>query len=112
MAAIKSAVEMGSHGVEFDIHHTYDGETILMHDKTLERTSESKPGRKCPLTKKIAALQYSDIKNNCQLKNGEEIPLLDDVLEYMVKFDIYVFVEFKDFPGPETMFTLKKYYED
>lgn len=52
-AAIRSAVEVGSGGVEFDIQHTLDGFPILMHDKTLERTSTHKEGMRCPLDSKI-----------------------------------------------------------
>ena len=37
--AMTKAVEAGAHGLEFDVHRTKDGEIVLIHDDTLERTT-------------------------------------------------------------------------
>lgn len=40
VAAIRHGVEAGADAIEFDIHATRDGRIVLIHDDTLERTSD------------------------------------------------------------------------
>lgn len=40
--AIKSAVEKGVHMIEFDVRMTKDGHLVLMHDETVNRTTNGK----------------------------------------------------------------------
>jgi len=42
LAALRLAVEMGSQGVEYDVHVTKDGVPVLMHDAKLDRTTTGK----------------------------------------------------------------------
>ena len=39
MAAFRQAREMGAEGFELDVHRTADGEIVVFHDPTLERTT-------------------------------------------------------------------------
>lgn len=38
MLSFQKAYEMGVDGIEFDVRATKDGELILMHDETVDRT--------------------------------------------------------------------------
>ena len=40
MAAFQRAVDMGVNEIETDVHFTRDGELVLLHDHTLERTTD------------------------------------------------------------------------
>lgn len=40
MEAYRRAVEMGADAVELDVHLTADGKLVLMHDETVERTTD------------------------------------------------------------------------
>lgn len=40
LAAFKSAIECGVDAVEFDLHGTADGEIVVIHDATLDRTTD------------------------------------------------------------------------
>ncbi|MGZ6214187.1 MAG: glycerophosphodiester phosphodiesterase, partial [Candidatus Limnocylindria bacterium] len=40
MEAYRLAVEMGADAVELDVHLTADGKLVLMHDETVERTTD------------------------------------------------------------------------
>lgn len=40
MEAYRRAVEMGADAIELDVHLTADGEMVLMHDETVERTTD------------------------------------------------------------------------
>ena len=42
MLAYEKAVETGADGIEFDVHLTKDGELVIIHDETLERTTDGK----------------------------------------------------------------------
>lgn len=39
MAALRSALELGADGIEFDVHATADGHLVVMHDYDLSRTT-------------------------------------------------------------------------
>ena len=42
MAAFEKALEMGTEGIELDVHLTADGEIVVIHDHTVDRTSDGK----------------------------------------------------------------------
>ncbi|TNF30905.1 MAG: hypothetical protein EP319_03785 [Deltaproteobacteria bacterium] len=107
--AIMSAVEVAADGVEFDVRHTKDGFPILMHDKDMDRTATHKEDKKCNLKADVSELMLSEILENCQLKNGEEIPLLEDVLRDLEPHDLFVFIELKDKPQTKTFEVIETY---
>lgn len=99
LEAIKEAVWAGADGVEFDVVHTRDGVPIINHDHTLERVTLPSPD--CPNFLSISNLKYSQIKN-CRLLNGEPIPLLAEVLDFLTEYpDTFIFVDLKDAPTTE-----------
>lgn len=70
-AAFEKAIEMGADMLEMDAHATADGEIVVHHDDTL------KGGRK---NARIDGMLLMEIKK-IKLKNGQEIPMLREVLE-------------------------------
>ncbi|MBR2315724.1 MAG: glycerophosphodiester phosphodiesterase [Clostridia bacterium] len=40
MLAFSKAVEIGAEGVELDVHFTKDGELVIIHDETIDRTTD------------------------------------------------------------------------
>lgn len=71
-SAFEKAIELGADMIETDIWQTQDGHLILMHDKCINRTTKGKG--------KISKLTLEEIKK-INLKNGEKIPTLDEVLD-------------------------------
>lgn len=104
-----SAVEVNSDGVEFDVRHTKDGTPILMHDKKMRRVATHKDGKTCELKEKVNKLTLAQIQENCKLKNGEEIPLLEDILKELEPHDLYIFIELKDRPNDRTFNIIERY---
>ena len=49
MEAFSLAAQMGADGIELDIQLSADGEVVVLHDETVDRTS-SGSGRVCDLT--------------------------------------------------------------
>lgn len=101
--SIIGAMNLRAHGIEFDLQHTKEGIALVFHDKKLERTATNRPGFSCPLKKKIKKLSLNSIRKNCVLKNGEEIPTLEEILELTRNYDGHLFIEFKDMPSLETL---------
>jgi glycerophosphoryl diester phosphodiesterase len=71
-SAFEKAIELGADMIETDIWQTQDGHLILMHDKCINRTTDGKG--------KISNLTLKEIEK-INLKNGEKIPILEDVLD-------------------------------
>ena len=42
MLAFEKAVEIGADGVELDVQLTKDGEVVIIHDETIDRTTDGK----------------------------------------------------------------------
>jgi len=79
MAAFEQAVELGADVIELDLHVSSDGELVVIHDVTLDRTTNGKgPVHACSLQelKQLDAGAWFG-KNFA----GEHIPTLTEVLD-------------------------------
>ena len=74
---IENAIRMGVDMVEVDIQRTRDGHFIVMHDRTLDRTSTGK-GRIADYT--LAELGQFRLRSGNAIKSRRPIPTLEDVL--------------------------------
>jgi len=81
LAAFKKAVELGADGVEFDVQLSADGVPVVVHDFTVDATTDGS-GRVADLT--LAQLQELDAGSAFDPAfTGERIPTLEQVLETM-----------------------------
>lgn len=79
LSAFELALTQGAHGVELDAKLSADGEVVVIHDPTVDRTTDGK-GRVSQLT--LAALRELDAGSFFSEKyNGEKIPTLAEVFE-------------------------------
>lgn len=99
MAAVTSAVEGGSDFFEIDIDFTADGEIVAIHDDTVDRTTDG--------TGAIREMTYPEVS---ELDTGSwfdpayshsDMPLLDEVFEYMSQTGAQVVLEYKSTWEPE-----------
>ena len=74
LLSFKKALEAGAHGIELDIHLSKDGHVVVIHDETLDRTTNG-TGRVKDHT--LAQLKTLDAGQ------GETIPTLVEVLELL-----------------------------
>lgn len=80
MAAFRSAYEMGAEMIELDILLTKDGIPIVIHDETLERTTDG--------TGKVSEFMLEELKELdagswfSEAHRGESLPTLEEVLEF------------------------------
>ncbi len=79
LAAFRMAAEKGADAIEFDVKLSADGEVIVLHDQTVDRTTDGRGDvRRLPL----AALR--DLEAGARFKErfpGERIPTLEEVFE-------------------------------
>jgi len=77
--AFKRAIEKGCEGVEMDLRRTKDGKIVVIHDETVDRTTNGKG--------KVSEMTLEEIKKLDS--HGEKIPLLSEVLSE-VKANIFL----------------------
>jgi len=79
LSAFELALTQEAHGVELDAKLSADGEVVVIHDATVDRTTDGK-GRVSQLT--LAALRELDAGSFFSEKfSGEKIPTLEAVFE-------------------------------
>jgi glycerophosphoryl diester phosphodiesterase len=79
---------LGIEGVELDVHVVRDGGLVVIHDPTLERTTEGTGRVADRTTAELAATRLRD-------GNGEGVPTLDEVLDVFAGSDIELHIEIK-----------------
>ena len=77
LQAIENCIEMGVDVVEIDIHKTKDGELVLMHDHTIDRTTTGK-GKVSDWT--LDSLRTLTLKNGVNHPTHHKIPTLEEAL--------------------------------
>jgi glycerophosphoryl diester phosphodiesterase len=86
IASFKKALQYGANGVEFDVRRCADGRIVVIHDETIDRTTNGS-GR-------VADLTYDQLRR-FDAGFGEPIPLLTDVLDAFGK-ECLLNIELKD----------------
>lgn len=91
IAAINAAIEDGASWIEIDIQMTKDNRIVLMHDDTVDRTTNGS-GRICDLT--LEQIRTLDAGSWFDASfQGEKIPLLQEVMDVVrdrVKLNIEI----------------------
>lgn len=97
LAAFRLAHEAGALWVEFDVKLTRDGVPILMHDDTLDRTTDG--------TGKVADRDWAEIQKldagswfDARFR-GERVPHLADALQCILETGMRPMIEIKPGPG-------------
>ena len=102
LAAFKKALEIGVDAVELDLHGTADGEVVVIHDASLDRTTDHR-GRVNQTT--LETIKRADAGGWFAPKFvGEPVPTLVETLECIAKQAIAV-LEIKDPLIAETVVT-------
>jgi len=93
LAAFRLALEMGADGFELDVMLSADGHLVVIHDDTVDRTTDgSGPVRQ----KTLAALKALDAGARFGARfAGERIPTLQEALDLVARSRAFVNVEIK-----------------
>ena len=79
-AAFRRAVMLDADGVELDVHATRDGAIVVHHDAEV------------PGCGPIAEMTLNEVRQ-VRIRNGETLPLLQDVLDLVGDYDVWVEVK-------------------
>ncbi|TDJ04724.1 MAG: glycerophosphodiester phosphodiesterase [Deltaproteobacteria bacterium] len=86
LMGIKFALEQGLAGVEIDVHLSSDGELMVIHDASVNRTTGGEG--------LVLELNCKDLKN-LDAGEGEEIPTLAEVIDLVKAHNGILFIELK-----------------
>jgi len=79
LASLRLALELGLDGVEYDLHACASGEPVLLHDETLDRTTDLHgPVSAAPLSELVHADAGGWFRKRFA---GEPVPMLEEALE-------------------------------
>uniref|UniRef100_A0A8C6EA13 Glycerophosphodiester phosphodiesterase 1 n=1 Tax=Moschus moschiferus TaxID=68415 RepID=A0A8C6EA13_MOSMO len=95
LAAIRQAAKNGAAGVELDLEFTSDGIPVLMHDSTVDRTTDG-TGRLCDLT--FEQIRKLNPAANHRLRNdfpNEKIPTLREAVAECLNHNLTIFFDVK-----------------
>jgi glycerophosphoryl diester phosphodiesterase len=76
LLAFRNAVALGADFIEFDVHLSKDGEVVVIHDPTLDRTTSSSGPVK---DRTVAELKALRLKDRAGALTEEMVPTLDEV---------------------------------
>lgn len=97
LAAFELAVRQGAPAIELDVKLSADGEVVVMHDATVDRTTDGK-GRVCNFP--LAALRELDAGAwFSDQYRGERIPTLIEVLETIGR-RVFINIELTNYTTP------------
>ena len=90
LRSFRSAIDAGVDLIECDVHVSSDGRLVVIHDHTLERTTNGSGLVRDHTYNELRALDAGE---------GEQIPLLDDVIE-TARGKVGLVIEIKQIPIP------------
>ena len=93
-AAFEQALNIGVDGLEVDVRRTKDDRLILMHDDTIDRTTDGKGYVNKLLYDEIRLYDAGAWKG--EEFTGERVPLLSDVLQFAKERDIIIILNVKE----------------
>ena len=92
LLAFRSAAELGADYLEMDVHLSRDGEVVVIHDPTLDRTTT---GAGPVADRTLAELRQLRLKDREGTVTGESIPTLDEVLAVAARSGRRMLIEIK-----------------
>jgi glycerophosphoryl diester phosphodiesterase len=100
LLAFRRAVALGVAAVELDVHLARDGGVAVIHDRTLDRTTE---GTGSVPDRTSAELRALRLRDPAGALTGERVPMLEDVLAAIAPSAVSLLLEVKG-PGPAVVY--------
>jgi glycerophosphoryl diester phosphodiesterase len=93
MAAFEAAVRLGADGIELDVQMTKDGEIVIIHDETVNRTTSGKGWIEQMTYEEVAALDAGSWFS--PRFAGEKILTLDEFFMWASRNELQINIELK-----------------
>ena len=98
--SFQKALDMQVDGIELDVHLSADGEIIVIHDETIDRTTNGKGF--------VNALSLREL-NALRIDGKYEIPTLKEVFD-LVNQDCFINIELKSYEATDKVVSLIEKY--
>lgn len=102
IAALRNAHENGARACEIDIRLTSDDQLVLMHDATLNRTTNGRGAVRAHTVDQVQSLDAGGWFSSAFA--GEKVPLLSEAIEFAENVGLILRVELKDWHDNATLF--------
>ncbi len=102
LAAFARAVELGAFGIELDVHLSVDGVPVVIHDDTVDRTTNGSGA--------VAEMTAADLQS-LDAGSGEPVPTLEQVLD-LVAGKTHLNIEIKAGEAGDAVLSLISRYPD
>lgn len=100
MSAFRAAVDANADGIEADVHMTKDGELVLIHDETIDRTTDGHG--------QVASMRLSELRRvnaGVGFDVEDRIPTLEELLDLCrgtsLRLNLEVKTDIERYPGIE-----------
>ena len=100
LIAFQKAIDLGCDGIELDVHLSSDSEIIVIHDETIDRTTNGKG--------LVNQMKLLDLKSFF-IDNKYEIPILKEVFD-LVNHKILINIELKSYETTDKVVELIEKY--
>lgn len=101
LLSFKKAIDQGVEGIELDVHLTLDGEVVVIHDETLDRTTNGtgwiKDQTLSEIKKVSAGSRFALLPDYEVAWDWETVPTLQEVLELMAPYPTELNIELKTY---------------
>ena len=98
--SFQKALDMKVDGIELDVHLSVDGEIIVIHDETIDRTTNGNGF--------VSALSLLELKA-FRIDDKHQIPVLNEVFD-LVNQDCFINIELKSYEVTEKVVSLIEKY--
>jgi glycerophosphoryl diester phosphodiesterase len=93
LSAFRAALEAGAGGLELDVRVTHDGHPVVMHDATVDRTTDGFGA--------VAGMTLEAVRGLSAGQPGEKVPTLREVFEEFPSAAVNLDIKDWDLPGAE-----------
>lgn len=105
IAAIQKAIEDGADYVEIDLRTTKDSALVIMHDETVDRTTEGK-GKVSEMT--FSQIGQLKVRTQTDGRKNYAVPSFKEVLK-LCRGKIYIYLDFKNASVRQSIALIRKY---
>ncbi|KAJ8283532.1 hypothetical protein COCON_G00023820 [Conger conger] len=111
LAAIREASQNGATGVELDLEFTADGVPVLMHDETVDRTTDGSGALSNISFSELSKLDASAKHRLRERFRGEKVPTLQEGVEECLRHQLTIYFDVKGH-ADEAAAALKAVYRE
>ncbi|OAB25236.1 glycerophosphoryl diester phosphodiesterase [Flavobacterium fryxellicola] len=110
LVSFQKALDMQVDGIELDVHLSADGEIMVIHDESIDRTTNGKGFVNALSLRQLKAFRVNQTQNQrLSAALPQQIPTLKEVFD-LVNQDCFINIELKSYEATDKVVTLIEKY--